>query len=219
MDSRPRILKISSEDRKQVKNFVDMYLDAILEVLIAGGTIVFPTETLYGLGADIFNESAIDKVINLKGRPKNMPIAVAVANLTQARTVAEISQKAENFIHECIPRPVTLLLPVQDKISDKLTGGSELIGLRFPKEPISQIIIEEFGPITATSANLHDSENLNSIEPIIKQFGIGVDIYIDVGSTKLGEPSTVVDISSNTIKIIRYGACSGAELEKCIRRS
>ena len=211
-----KILKLSSGSGEQLAIFLKNNLKDCISTLKHGGVIVFPTETLYGLGVDITDSSAIDRLISLKQRPKNMPIAVAVANIHQARSVATLSNLAENIIKKCLPKPITILVPVSDNIDRKLTGGSELIGLRFPDEPVTRAIIEQFGPITATSANLHGDPEPKTIEPVFNRLGSEIEIYIDTGPCKLGQPSTVIDTSGDTIKIIRDGACSGDELNQCL---
>ena len=211
-----RIIKISSGSGEQLAMFLKQNLKDCVATLKKGGVIVFPTETLYGFGVDIDNSSAIDRLLALKQRPENMPIAVAVTNIEQARSVAEVTGLAEKIIEKCLPKPITILVPVNEGIDQRLTGGSPLIGLRFPDEPVTRTIIEEFGPITATSANVHGEPAPTTIEPVFDRFGSEIELYIDTGSSKLGEPSTVIDTSGDTIKIIRDGACSGDELNQCL---
>jgi L-threonylcarbamoyladenylate synthase len=211
-----RIFKVNIHNKLELDDFLKNELEVCIDILHQGGTIVFPTETLYGLGADIHNASAIERVITLKGRPENMPIAVACSGLEHAKQVAEVTRSAEYFINNCLPKPVTILLKVRSEINRKLTAGSHLIGLRFPDEPVTKALLESFGPITATSANLHGAGDPVKADQAIESFGENVDLYLDTGPSKLAKPSTVVDISSNTIKIIRYGACSGDELKRCL---
>ncbi|WP_455391612.1 L-threonylcarbamoyladenylate synthase [[Eubacterium] cellulosolvens] len=181
-----------------------------------GGIIVYPTETLYGLGVDIYNDQAIERLIQLKRRPKNMPIAIAVANLDQVRALAMVSKLGLKIIENCIPKPITILLRATDKVNPKLTGGSALIGFRFPDHEVTKELISRFGPITATSANLHGGPNPLTIDSTLAQFGHKVGIYLDSGACAIAKPSTVIDATGETIKIIRHGACSGTELEECL---
>ena len=213
-----KIFRVSPGNNEQLSRFLNLEITDCISTLSRGGVIVFPTETLYGLGVDIMNDRAIDRLIALKRRPKNMPIAVAVAGLNQAEELAEINDLAEKIIKNCLPKPITILLPASDNVNQKLTAESDLIGLRFPSEPVTVEILRRFGPITATSANLHGSSNPVNIDTAIQQLGGEVDIYIDTGPCKFGKSSTVVDVSKRTIKIIRDGACSGEELEDCLRR-
>jgi L-threonylcarbamoyladenylate synthase len=214
-----KILKLSPKAGEQFAIFLENNLHECVSALEHGGVLVFPTETLYGLGVDISNDHAIDKLIQLKQRPEKMPIAIAVSDLAQAEAVAEISKFAKKLINNCMPKPITILLPVKENVSQKLTGGSELIGLRFPDNPITKAVIRSFGPITATSANLHGSKNPVTMDMAFLELGEDVEIYIDTGPCRFGEPSTVIDTTGDTIKIIRDGACSGEELEECLKRS
>jgi L-threonylcarbamoyladenylate synthase len=192
-------------------------LSTTVDVLKKGGVIVFPTETLYGLGVDVTNEAAIDRLFELKGRPKNMPISIAVNEIEQILPFAEISVLASRIIQNCLPRPITILLNSKESVNQRLTAGSKLIGFRFPENLITKKIIEQCGPITATSANLHGAPEPVTITQALEQFGDKVDVYIDSGSCKFKNPSTVIDTTGNTIKIIRHGVCSGKELEDCLR--
>ncbi len=212
-----KIITVSLSDSTQLHAFLKDELFSCIKILQAGGTIVFPTETLYGLGVDIYNETAIENIIRLKGRPKSLPIAVAVSNLSQVERIAKLSDYSLRLIKYCIPKPITILLPVQAGISHRLTSGSKLIGIRFPDNIITKAILDNFGPITATSANIHGTINPATIEPVIEQFNDEVDIYINTGPCQFGIGSTVLDPTGDTIKIIRDGACSGAEIEECLK--
>jgi L-threonylcarbamoyladenylate synthase len=212
-----KIFKLPTTDSGQIREFLVAHLSEINQTLLHGGVIIYPTETVYGLGVDIQNTNAIDKLFDLKGRPGSMPVAVAVSDLEQVRGLAEVTTMAENIITNCPQKPITILLKAKNTVNPKLTGGSDLIGFRFPKHPVTEGIIKGFGPVTATSANLHGATEPVEIGGALDQFGDEVDIYIDSGPCELKIPSTVIDISGNTIKIIRHGACSGTELEECLR--
>ena len=127
------VFQISQSEPALGDNFFKQILPICISTLKTGGAIVYPTETVYGLGVDIFNNQAIDLVIKLKGRPKNMPIAIAVVTIDQIKPLAEISDLASRILKNCIPKPITILLKAKDIVSQKLTGGSGLIGFRFPE--------------------------------------------------------------------------------------
>ena len=211
-----KVFRLYPNNSETGLNFLTTVLQECEQTLKSGGVIVYPTETLYGLGVDIRNDQAIEKIIELKGRPKNMPIAVAVTNLEQVKAIAEVSHLALEIINKCIPNPITILLKAKGMVNRKLTGGSDLIGFRFPEHEFTEELINRFGPITATSANLHGGINPIVIDTSLDQFGEGIDIYLDSGPCKIGEASTVVDTTGDTIKIIRHGACSGIKLEECL---
>jgi L-threonylcarbamoyladenylate synthase len=212
-----KIIEVSLNDSKQIQEFLKNDLPYCISILNSGGTIVFPTETLYGIGVDIYNEETIENLIKLKGRPKNMPIAVAVSSLIHVQEIAELSKFSTNLIKSCISKPLTILLPAKAGLNHRLTSGLNLIGIRFPDNPITKAILDKFGPITATSANIHGTINPVTIEPVIEQFNDLVDIYINTGPCPFGKGSTVIDPSGDTIKIIRDGACSGVEIEECLK--
>ena len=211
------ILKVDPSDPEQVREFLKSHLSRCVDTLRQGQAIVYPTETLYGLGVDIKNPSAIEMLFDLKGRPENIPIAIAVTDVHQIEAIAEISPLADKIIKNCKPKPITILMKAKDTINPHLTGGSELIGIRFPSHPVTEMIIKTFGPITATSANYHGAAEPVEISSAVEQFAHKVKIFIDSGACKLKKPSTVIDATGDTIKIIRYGACSGFELDMCLR--
>jgi L-threonylcarbamoyladenylate synthase len=210
------IFRVQLDVHERLEYFFRNELQECITTLINGGTIVFPTETLYGLGVDISNENAIDRLIALKNRPHNIPIAVAVTDIKQVEQLAIVSKLAKRIITDCLPKPITILLKTKNTVNRKLLGGSDLIGFRFPDHPVTIEIINRFGPITATSANLHGAPPPEVIGTAIEQFGDLINIYIDSGKCRYSKPSTVVDTTGDTIKIIRHGACSGTELEECM---
>jgi len=216
-----RIFKLyqNTHDRPEIESLTHQAVLESINTLQSGGVIVFPTETLYGLGVDVNNDSAIERVIELKGRPKNMPISIAVTEISQINRYAEVSGLARRIIDHCLPKPITILLKAKANLNKKLTGGSALVGFRFPDNQLTKEIINNFGPITATSANLHGTAEPVTIDHAVKQFGEQVGVYIDTGPSKFAAPSTVIDTTGDTIKIIRHGACSGRDIEECIRDS
>jgi L-threonylcarbamoyladenylate synthase len=216
-----RIFKLyqNTQYQPEIESLTHQAVLESINTLKKGGIIVFPTETIYGLGVDINNDSALERLVELKGRPKNMPISIAVIDFSQITRYAEISSLAKKIINQCLPKPITILLKAKGDLNKKLTGGSELIGFRFPDNQLTREIIKSFGPITATSANLHGTPEPVTIDSAIGQFGDQVGVYIDTGPCKFAAPSTVIDATGDTIKIIRHGACSGREIEECIQDS
>jgi L-threonylcarbamoyladenylate synthase len=211
------ILQVNPSNPEQVREFLKVNLSKCIDSLTRGQAIVYPTETLYGLGVDIKNPKAIEKLFELKGRPGNLPIAIAVTDLDQVEAFAVVSPLADKIIKNCIPKPITILLKAKKTINPRLTGGSELIGIRFPSHPVTEGIIKTFGPITATSANYHGGPEPVEISGALAQFDQKVEIFIDSGPCIMKKPSTVIDTTGDTIKIIRHGACSGFELDECLR--
>ncbi|MFQ6128445.1 MAG: L-threonylcarbamoyladenylate synthase [Thermoplasmata archaeon] len=181
--------------------------------LVEGRLVVFPTETLYGLGGDPENEMAVERIYRLKGRPGGDPLPIAVSSWEGIERIAIVSKLARTLFDEFLPGPLTLVLKKKKPSSFRSISTDDTIGIRIPLQPLVAELAEEFGPITATSANLHGGENPTSVEKAIEQLGSKVDYYIDGGKTILGAPSTVVDLSQNEIRILREGAIQRERIE------
>jgi len=164
------------------------------------GLIVYPTDTLYGLGADALSDEAILKVFEAKGRDYLKPISIAVSDPDMICAVAYIDEIAQAFIDEFMPGPVTIVLKARNIISPKLSAGSGLIGIRYPDQEIALKIISEFdSPITSTSANISGGP-----DPVcIEMCSVPYDYGVNAGQLS-GVPSTVVDLVNKDI--IRIGA-------------
>lgn len=173
------------------------------EILSSGGVIVYPTETLYGLGVNPFDENAIHKVFNIKKRPLNLPISVAVSNIEMITKVAELNNESMNICKRFLPGPFTLILKKKPIIPNLLTSNKETIGVRVPDQNFTLNLIQEFGPITSTSANIHGYDLPTNIEIAKKQLGEYVNLYIDRGESKYKSPSTIIDVENR--KILREG--------------
>ncbi len=186
-------------------NIEDQIKEAI-DTIKSGGTVVYPTETVYGLGADAFSEAAVRKVYKIKKRALSQPISIAVSSFEMLHEVAYIEPEALRIITELLPGPVTVLLRKKDVVSGVLTAASDVVGVRFPENEIATRIIKETGPVTATSANVSGKNPPTCVEEV----EIKADIIINGGKCKYSMPSTVVDMSmakAIRIKIKRRGAC------------
>lgn len=195
-------------------------VEAAVEVIEGGGLLVYPTDTLYGLGADALNPEAIGKVFEAKERPFEAPVSVAVSDVDMMRQVANLSPWMERVVESLIPRPITFLLPKKRKVPGTLTGGSDVIGVRIPNHMFALTVIARTGPITTTSANLHEGHAPRTARSAIRQLGDAVDLYVDCGRTAFGKPSTVVDLSGNSrrkVAVSRKGASDRLELLRMIR--
>ena len=164
------------------------------------GLIVYPTETVYGLGCDAFSDEAIHRLYEVKQRPLSKPVSIAVSDLAMLHAVAIVGEKEERFINRFLPGPITVILPAKKCVPPVLTGGTGLIGIRMPDNDIAHEIIDALGsPITSTSANVS-----GDVSPVDKsQINVVYDYMIDSG-TLPGTPSTVVDLVN--LNIIRAGA-------------
>lgn len=175
-------------------------LNKVRRMLAEGKVIIYPTDTLYGLGANAFDEDAIKKVYSIKKRSFDKPISICVPNMRWIRKVAYLNDKQKEKISKLLPGPYTIILEKKDIIPDVLTAGKKKVGIRIPKSKISIELAKEF-PITATSANISGRETPPTVKEIIKQLK-NVDLAIDVGPLH-GKPSTVIDFTTDPPKIIR----------------
>ncbi len=175
-------------------------IEKAVSILMHDGIVVYPTETVYGLGADAFSDEAILRVYEAKQRPLSMPVSIAVSDFEMLFCVARTEPWMEGFIQAFLPGPVTVVLPARNCVPEILTGGTGMIGIRIPAQDIALRLIERFdSPITATSANLHGSKDPRTPD----ECTVPRDLLID-GGTLPGVPSTVVDLTGRTI--VRKGA-------------
>ena len=193
---------------------MDERIHQAIDTLKQGGIVAFPTDTVYGLGANAFDEGAILRVYQAKGRPRRLAIPLLLADVSQitsvARDVPEIAwQLAERFL----PGGLTLILYKSPSVSTLITGESEKIAVRVPAHPIPIALIEGLGvPITGTSANITGNPSPLTAQEVYNQMGERVDLVID-GICPGGVASTVLDITGESPMILREGAISGEEIE------
>ena len=175
-------------------------IERAVMVLSHDGLIVYPTDTLYGLGADAFSIEAIEKVYDAKKRDLSKPISIAVSDFEMLAAVSKVDPFMEEFIEKFLPGPVTVVVPAKKIIPGILTGGTGTIGIRIPAHGVARQVIEKFdAPITATSANLSGGKDPQTPE----ECTVPHDLLIDGGRLP-GTPSTVVDLITKTI--VRRGA-------------
>jgi L-threonylcarbamoyladenylate synthase len=195
----------------------DFFTDA-KKVIDQGDLLVYPTETLYALGANPFSEDAIKKLFEVKKRPLTMPISVAVSDLEMMVDIADVSELAEKIARHFLPGPLTLLMRKRAKLPSILTSGSDIIAIRIPKHEVALKIIKTTGPITATSANLHGQPEPKNLDVAVNQLGEKVTLYFDCGECKYQNPSTIVDVSTPSVKIIRKGVIPDDKILSIIER-
>jgi L-threonylcarbamoyladenylate synthase len=174
------------------------------KVLVGGGVVVYPTETVYGIGASIYIPEAVERVFEIKGRERGMPLSVAVASFEMMGQVASISEDDLAHLRKVLPGPVTILVEKDPDLPDTVTAGSPLVGIRFPDHPIALELIGMAGPITSTSANLSGQKPPASIEELDPKIAAEVDFVLDGGRSRFAQPSTLVDLEAR--RVIREGA-------------
>lgn len=184
-------MKILKTNQNEVDKNV---IDEAVKVLADGGVILYPTDTVYGLGANIFNRKAVKKVYNIKKRTYLKPVSLLVSSKDAIPLVSKASLNQLNFIDKYLPGPYTFILKKSKIVPRHLTSGSANVGVRVPKSEIACSLAKIF-PITTTSANLSNKDTLDTPEEILKQLGCEVDLIIDVGPLKFGNPSTIIDLT------------------------
>ena len=178
-------------------------LEAAEAAIRAGDLVVYPTETVYGLGADALNPPAIDRVFDLKGRDRTDPLSMAVPSIEAAHEYVETTDVVEAFMDDFLPGPVTVVAAKTGTVPDALTGGRNRVGIRVPEHDLALALLTRVAPLTATSANVTGSESVTEIDRLDPRIRDGVTVVIDGGTTP-GYESTVVDPAFGTI--IRRGA-------------
>jgi len=195
-------------------------VDRIVELLKSGGVIAFPTDTFYGLGADIYNDLAVKRVFDIKGRGYNKPILILISDKNEIMPFVSrenFSKDAGRLIERFWPGPLTLVFKASDVVPKVLTGGTGKIGIRLPDHPFCQRLVERMGrPITATSANLSGGPDLDDPSEVKKSIGDRIDALVDGGSTPGGFPSTVVDVTGVEPLILREGAIPALRIKEAL---
>ena len=184
-------------------------------IIRSGGLVAFPTETVYGLGANALDEAAVRRIFAAKGRPSTNPLIVHVADLAAARDLAaEWPTAADRLGSRFWPGPLTLVVARRADVPDLVTAGLPSVALRVPSHPIALGLLRASGvPIAAPSANRYTEISPTSAEHVVKGLAGRVDLVLDGGSTSLGIESTVVDLSRGRPVLLRTGTLSRAELE------
>lgn len=174
--------------------------------LRAGGLLVHPTDTVYALAADPFQEVALSRLYAAKGRPRELPVSVCVAEVSDVFRLGERTPLAEAFCAKNLPGPYTVVLKGTSAAPKGVLAEDGRLGIRVPAHPIPRLLAKRFGPITSTSANRHGAPAPGTCEDALGQLGDRVDVYVDGGPTPFGQESTVVDLTGPRAKVLRQGA-------------
>lgn len=186
--------------------------------LKAGELVAFPTETVYGLGADASNADAVRKVFAAKGRPADHPLIVHVADAVQlANWAREIPQAAHMLAKKFWPGPLTLVLKRNPKVPDAVTGGQDTVAIRVPSHPVAQALLRAFGGgIAAPSANRFGRVSATTAAHVHEEFGDAVACVLDGGAADVGIESTIVDCSGESPALLRPGMITPQQLEAAL---
>lgn len=198
-------------------------LAAAVRILRSGGLVAFPTETVYGLGADATNAQAIRRIFAAKGRPATNPLIVHVFDAESARRyAARWPEAADALAAKFWPGPLTLVLPKREAIVDEATAGRESVGLRAPDHPLALELLRAFdGPLAGPSANRSNRVSPTTAEHVRKDLGGAVDLILDGGPCRVGIESTVLDLSRDPREspvILRLGGVTREQIEAIVGR-
>ncbi|MGE5703207.1 MAG: L-threonylcarbamoyladenylate synthase, partial [Clostridia bacterium] len=170
-----------------------------------GEVVAFPTETVYGLGADALSNHAVEKIFEAKGRPSDNPLIVHIGSVEQlSQVVSVVTDEAKLLIQTFWPGPLTLILPKQETVADLVTAGLETVGVRMPDHPIALALIQAAGvPIAAPSANLSGKPSPTTAEHVRVDLAGRIAAIVDGGATGVGVESTVIDMTATPPMILR----------------
>lgn len=190
-------------------------VDQAANLLRAGRLVAFPTETVYGLGADATSADAVRRIFAAKGRPATNPLIVHVADVETARRCAVgWSGAAQTLAAAWWPGPLTLVLPRHPAIADEVSAGRPTVGLRVPDHPVALDLLRAFGgPVAAPSANRSNRVSPTTAQHVRDEFGYAVDLVLDGGECAVGIESTVLDLTRAVPTILRPGGVSRKQLE------
>lgn len=188
------------------------------EVLAAGGLVAFPTETVYGLGADASNAAALGRLFDVKGRPRSHPLIVHLASAEAlGEWAVEVPAVGHALARHFWPGPLTLIVKRSAKVSPMATGGKDTVGLRVPSHPMARQMLARFGGgVAAPSANRFGRISPTAAEHVADDLGDDVDYLLDGGSCEVGVESTIVDVSRGAPVLLRLGGVTREQLEAVI---
>ncbi|MFH5831054.1 L-threonylcarbamoyladenylate synthase [Halalkalibaculum sp. DA384] len=193
---------------------MNVSIEKAIEILTDGHPVAFPTETVYGLGADAWNPDAIRQVFDLKGRPSDNPLIVHIASRNLVDDfAADIPDHATKLMKACWPGPLTLIFKKKPNVLDLITAALDTVALRWPSHALAQELIFRAGPLVAPSANKSGRPSPTKASHVTEDFGDDLPV-IDGGATQIGLESTVLDISELPLRIYRPGYIDKKDIER-----
>lgn len=202
---------------KQKINENELY--EIISILKNNGIIIFPTETVYGIGGNALSNQVIDRIYEVKQRPRQKAVNIMLSNKNDIEKYAEITSDIEQkIIDNCMPGPITIILKKKNDSCNYFTAENDTIGIRIPNNKIISTILQNIDfPIIAPSANISGNPSGTDVVDIINDFENKVDAIIDGGKANLGLSSTIIQVVNNEIKILRQGKITKDEILKKIK--
>lgn len=186
------------------------------EIIKKGGIVIFPTETVYGIGANGLDEKAVKKLYCIKQRPLNKPISLLVSDMNMVNEIAQdITELEYKLMENFFPGPLTIVLKKKNLVSDIVTAGQDTVGIRMPSGEIARKLIEYAKvPIATPSANISGKSSGTNLDEIMEDFEGKVDYFIDGGDSKLGIASTIVKVVDGIPYILRQGTITKEQIEE-----
>jgi len=192
-------------------------VDLAVRIVQEGGAIIYPTDTVYGIGANALNPQSVLKVFKIKRRPLNEALPIAVSGIDMADELAFIPENTMKLIGRFWPGALTVILRKKPIVPLEVTGGGDYVGLRAPNHPVPIAIIEKAGlPLVATSANKHGGPSPVTAGEALKQVGENVDLCLDAGRTEIQRSSTVLDLTRSPPVVLRIGPISVGAIKKVL---
>ena len=200
-----RQIQLNLSDKNQVKKIAE----TVAEILKNGGTVIYPTDTLYGLGANALDENVVLKVYKMKKRDRSRALPIIASDIEMVKRIACVDSRSEKILNKIWSGPITVRLRKKDVLPYALTGNKETVAVRIPDNKFILALTDEINfPIIATSANISGEKNLLDPEKIISKFKsceLKPDLFINAGKVENPKPSTIVDLTTGAPKILRVG--------------
>ena len=207
-------IRLNLNNKSQIKKIAE----TAVKVLEKGGVIVYPTDTLYGLGANALDEDAVLKIYKIKKRDRNKPLSIIAKDLKMVKKISCVDSRVEKILNKIWPGPITIRLRKKDIVPYSLTGNGETVAVRISDNEFISALMDKIDfPIVATSANISGEKNLLDPDKIISEFKsskLKPDLFIDADEIKNSKPSTIVDLTTGVPKILRVGIVGRDEMKE-----
>lgn len=193
-------------------------IERAVAIIQNGGVVGLPTETVYGLGANAFDSSAVEKIFEAKGRPKDNPMIVHVSSIDEVYPlVKEFPEKARKLAEKYWPGPLTIIMPKSDKVPARTSGNLDTVAVRMPSHPVMRKVIERSGcPIAAPSANLSGSPSPTNAKYVFDDMDGRIELILDGGECEVGLESTVITLATEKPRLLRPGGITPEQLEEVL---
>lgn len=210
--------EISVMDTLIIKDINSQNLELAGKIIRKGGTVCFPTETVYGLGASAYDEDAIAKIYEAKGRPSDNPLIVHIPDVSEVKKVArEVPDAAKKLFEAFAPGPFTLILKKNPEIADRVTAGLDTVGVRIPSHPVARDFLKAAGvPVAAPSSNISGKPSPTKAEHVIADMNGRVDAIICGGASEVGVESTIIDMTDKVPVILRPGGITPEDIKRVL---